>query len=1782
MSGFACSLRNARRILLLLVGASISLPSAAQEACTLTPWTSTPTGLNFPSAGALAGDILVVADGNSNPMQARSFKLDVAEKALTPLGPAQAFGTGSYAWDTAASPDTRWVAVANFATFSVTLLEIDQELGAVSGTTASAAGGQTTAVAFSPDSRYVAATSVSPGSVMLFALDSDQGTLSLQAQLFLGQNMVDVVFLNKETIVVADAGAGDLKVFQIDDATGALELVGTSPAPFLVSDIAAADDGQTIFGAGTQPLGKIGRAKMAKFLLDDATHQFSTGNIIDLGETEGLVDDLAGTSDGTWIAATVFFATAGINELLVYLTDGLAPGCKAQTSLPIPFELSAWVAPTDNVILVGDVSMTQSVLAFELDSETTAPQVPDAADNLTAVAPGPIEVILTWQDNSTNEDGFAVQRAPAGSGDYTEIARVTADVTTFRDKAVAAETGYDYRVIAFNTAGEASPSNVATVTTPPASRTAAETAANHAWHATGGDPVSTLSGELFFTEGRLLDLGGPLPVFLQLYFAAFLERDARIESALGPNWSHNFDARLIAVDLATIEAVSSRGRVTTFEQKEGAWQQVDPLDFPLQLVADGAGFVLGDPRSGIVRAFDANGRLTTVEDARGNTLTLSYDAHNRLASVSDGLGRTLSFTYEGQGRLASVIDGMRTVTFGYDGEGRLTRLTNPEGETTTYAYEGTTGYITAATQPNGSPYYTQVFDSEGRVLRQSDAHGSTWQFAYEDRETTVTDPNGDTFTHRYSTDGRLETYTDPFGSSVEMTYEASGRRSRIADRLGGSTRITYHSETGLPEMVTEANGGVTTYSYSAFPFSGGAKRAPSVTTVYNLTGATLPDGGRIDITRDDHGNPATIIDPAGESWSFTYEDRGQVLTATNPEGGTAAYTYNADATLAAYTDAAGNTTSFSYDPLRRLTRITQPDGASRGFGYDDADRLLSLSDEDGRAWTFAYDDNGNVTRASDPSGLQVQYEYDAMDRLTRVTDRTGGITEISYDLLGRPRTVTDPNGYASTYGYDALSRLTSLTDGDGKSWQIAYDAEGLPVSLTDPEGISTTFTTNEMGWVTQVRDALGNGMQITYDAMGRPTGVQDPQGLTTAFGRDALGRTVQATLPGGAAAMYDRDGLGLVEQVIDPNGGVWEYERDAQGRLIAQTDPLNRSASYTYDSRNRPSEVLLPGGVGTLSLTYNATGAVAGLAYSDGTGFSFDRDAIGRIIKADGVTLERDGEGRLTVSNGLAIGRDDGGRVASVTYAPGRTITYGYDARGLVTSVTDWLDGTTTLAYDGAGRLVSIARPNGVTTAYIFDAAGRLVHIEETSAAAGKNALLSSTALVRDARGQVTSATRHVPAAPERAPTSGTWTADASGQIEGRSYSPMGRVEVDDHRTYTWDLAGRLTSYVNDGTTVEAEYDAFGYRTRRSHGAATREFAWNYALRLPSVAVERDDGDDRRYYIHTPDGVLLYSIDAMEESRWFYHYDEMGNTDFVTDDASEVVAAYAYSPYGDVLAETGSLENAITWQGMHGVMREEADLYYVRARYYAAADRRFLSPDPIKSLHPAGIMPYGYARANPQRFVDPTGLAWKWPWESNEWAEDYDQWYEFKYHNFEDFRRRADRSELRQRCESERYATQQLISTYEIHPITGFFLVPGPCPSIYLEIEDKELEIDELENPKPSYAIGMDLDATMILLFGDEADRRRLEESIMARVGWGGIRIASIPELLSTHDFPEDARDVLWRSWRIATFIRESRAGWTAPPPTSPAASENSSRQILPLEAGECVGDDLTKIVLLC
>jgi|GEM_PF-2095722 len=114
----------------------------------------------------------------------------------------------------------------------------------------------------------------------------------------------------------------------------------------------------------------------------------------------------------------------------------------------------------------GDLRIFNQILdigADEMDNgQGTIPTAPSA---LIANAVSPNQIDLSWNDNSTNEDNFIVERSPDGTTAWEQIALLNPNITLHSDMGLEPATDYYYRVKAINTDGSSNYSNISFATT---------------------------------------------------------------------------------------------------------------------------------------------------------------------------------------------------------------------------------------------------------------------------------------------------------------------------------------------------------------------------------------------------------------------------------------------------------------------------------------------------------------------------------------------------------------------------------------------------------------------------------------------------------------------------------------------------------------------------------------------------------------------------------------------------------------------------------------------------------------------------------------------------------------------------------------------------------------------------------------------------------------------------------------------------------------------------------------------------------------------------------------------------------------------------------------------------------------------------------------------------------------------------------------------------------------------------------------------------------------------
>ncbi len=168
--------------------------------------------------------------------------------------------------------------------------------------------------------------------------------------------------------------------------------------------------------------------------------------------------------------------------------------------------------------------------------------------------------------------------------------------------------------------------------------------------------------------------------------------------------------------------------------------------------------------------------LTAITDPNGNTISLVLNPSQplQITQITDAVGRSLNLTYDGFNRITQISDPIgRTVQYTYNSQGTLATVTDPAGGVTSYSYDSNNN-LTTVTDARGVTVAQNTYDANGRVVQQTRADGGAFAASYTllnpatpstspVLSATVTDPQGNQSSHRFSATGLLTDLTDAAG-----------------------------------------------------------------------------------------------------------------------------------------------------------------------------------------------------------------------------------------------------------------------------------------------------------------------------------------------------------------------------------------------------------------------------------------------------------------------------------------------------------------------------------------------------------------------------------------------------------------------------------------------------------------------------------------------------------------------------------------------------------------------------------------------------------------------------------------------------------------------------------------------------------------------------------------------------------------------------------------------------------------------------------------------------------
>jgi RHS repeat-associated protein len=502
-----------------------------------------------------------------------------------------------------------------------------------------------------------------------------------------------------------------------------------------------------------------------------------------------------------------------------------------------------------------------------------------------------------------------------------------------------------------------------------------------------------------------------------------------------------------------------------------------------------------------------------------------------IASVSDSLGLVEQRGYDAAGRLVSVANGAGdTVTFGWGADGLVETVTTPDGVVREYLERGEHGR--AERLRLGDTEATRSFDAVGNLLAgPSDDFGplpgGLVERAFdEDRNLAgvrlanmnthgrVTTTAWITIEHR--SDGRRTAIRRPGGGDHEFVYDALGRLAEERERVDGVWRATTREwdAAGRPTAVERPNGMREELAWDA---------AGRVATRRALRHG-VPEGSVGLVWQD--GRLVSLDDSlAGGSETYAYDAAGRLLSARYPDG---------------------EQLFFGWDARSRKTRevYLMPDWSvlrELDFGYDLADREVSTSDQgvpvlertwqDGRHVQTSYGNGlvrsfdhdpttGLLIGSSTADGALQPVEETTIERkaangllvhleIDATTTTWGAVEATSVERYGLAPLANDPYvdsgtrvwlwgtelGTQQTFAYDPLGNVTSTGLG---AHPFAYNYEGNRLLAANPHGEGLLFYTwdaagfatsragKPLAWTATGRMAsYGDDVELEWDMQGR-------------------------------------------------------------------------------------------------------------------------------------------------------------------------------------------------------------------------------------------------------------------------------------------------------------------------------------------------------------------------------------------------------------------------------------------------------------------------------------------------------------------------------------------------------------------------------------------------------------------------------------------------------------------------------------------------------------------------
>jgi RHS repeat-associated protein len=893
--------------------------------------------------------------------------------------------------------------------------------------------------------------------------------------------------------------------------------------------------------------------------------------------------------------------------------------------------------------------------------------------------------------------------------------------------------------------------------------------------------------------------------------------------------------------------------------------------------------------------------------------------------------------------------GAATTRFSYDGQtygtvptiGNLTNLAKWDDVTNSWLSTATTydsyGNVSTTTDPKGNA--TQVFYEDAthvmptRVVvdPQNETGTQTSSMSYDfstGAVLTKTDPNGAVSSIDYT--NQLLGTIDPFGRSGAV-YSPAVVVNGTSQRRKVTTIYEDHLRRVTIASDLNAEGDGLLKSRTTADQQGRSVLAEQSEdgSTYAISSETVYEqAGKYVFQSNPHRSTATSID----GWTRSTTDTlGRVIEVATFAGATRPAF---DAACNATNNCTGKVTT-AYDAF--YTTVTDQAGKVRRSVTNGLGQLVRLDEPDS---------TGSLGGTSSPA-QPTSYTYDVLGNLTQVRQGgqiqngqyIGGQTRtFNYSSLSRLKSAINPESGTISYEYDSNGNLKKKIDPrlveSGAHLTIMYEYDGLNrvISRSYNDGTQAQSYADRTPTVTYAYDTLMNGK-------GRLASVSSSVSAYKYTGYDALGRVT--------ASSQVTDGITY---------SMPEYKYNLAGALTSETYPSGRVISTGYDSAGRLSSV--SGQMGTTStpyasdFAYSAHGAVRDMKLGNGL---YDHSAFNSRLQL----TERD--------LGTTLGGVD---KLKLEYYYGTT-----DNNGNVRSQTITVPGLSTpiaqiYAYDSLNRLQSMSETGGLSQSFDYDRYG--------------NRIITG-GFVQD--------TAHVPNTIQNNLTISDWYDQNTNRLKTENYDSAGNVVKD-------------TVGTNPGNTFA--YDAENKQIKYNGGAAADGADYKYDGDGRRVKKVIGVGQQTTIFVYDAIGQMVAEYDTNPPSgsggASYFTEDNLGTPRIITGADQSVKARHDYLPSGEEIQANDADPNVLRktaqkYIGSDDKVRQkftskerdnETGLDYFVARYYASAQGRFTSTDPVMLTKTHIVNPqrwnlYTYTANNPLNRLDPDGRDWfkvgkNWEW----------------------------------------------------------------------------------------------------------------------------------------------------------------------------------------------------------